>query len=29
VQPDLQFVLDPHYSRHDAVVLGLQATVEF
>ena len=29
VQPDLQFVLDPHYSRHDAVVLGLQATVKF
>jgi porin len=29
VQPDLQFVLDPHYSRHDAVVLGLQATINF
>jgi len=29
VQPDLQFVFDPHYSHHDAIVLGLQVTINF
>jgi porin len=29
VQPDLQFVFDPHYSHHDAIVLGLQLTINF
>ena len=29
VQPDLQFVFDPHYSHHDAIVLGLQVGIRF
>jgi len=29
VQPDFQLVLDPHYSHRNAVVLGLQATINF
>jgi len=29
VQPDLQLVFDPHYSHHDAIVLGVQLTVNF
>ncbi len=29
LQPDLQIVLDPHFSRSDAVVLGLNAVISF
>jgi porin len=29
LQPDFQLVLDPHTSRRDAVVLGMQATLTF
>lgn len=29
LQPDMQIVLDPHYSRRDALVLGLRAVVDF
>ena len=29
VQPDLQFVFNPHYSHHDAIVLGLQVVITF
>jgi len=29
VQPDFQVVLDPHFSRHDAWVLGLRGSVSF
>jgi porin len=29
VQPDLQLLLDPHFSRSDAVVLGLNAVITF
>jgi porin len=29
VQPDFQVVLDPHYSHHNAVVLGVQAIINF
>jgi porin len=29
VQPDFQLVLDPHYSHHNAVVLGVQAIINF
>ena len=28
VQPDLQFVFDPHLSRHDAIVIGLRAVID-
>jgi hypothetical protein len=28
VQPDVQFIFDPHLSRHDATVIGLRAVIE-
>jgi porin len=28
VQPDVQFIFDPHLSRHDAIVIGLRAVIE-
>jgi porin len=28
VQPDVQFVFDPHLSRRDAIVIGLRAVIE-
>ncbi len=29
LQPDLQFFIDPHFSRRDALVFGLQAQITF
>ena len=28
LQPDVQFVFDPHFSRRDATVIGLRAVIE-